>query len=91
VRTDALDLDPIKTLYQTDPRYRVAFDQLSASPDGPAASGPVLGPLREVRVVAARALTDVLSGSSDPQTALSAAAITANQLIDSYNASRPGP
>jgi sn-glycerol 3-phosphate transport system substrate-binding protein len=91
VRTDALELDPIRALYQSDPRFRVAFDQLAASPEGPAASGPVLGPLREVRVVAARALTDVLSGSSDPQTALSAAAVTANQLIDSYNASRPSP
>jgi sn-glycerol 3-phosphate transport system substrate-binding protein len=88
VREAALTLDPIKTLYEQDPRFRVAFDQLEESPDGPASSGPVLGPLREVRVVAAKAMGEIMLGA-DPQTSLSAAAATANQLVSSYNASRP--
>jgi sn-glycerol 3-phosphate transport system substrate-binding protein len=88
VREDALALDPIKTLYEQDPRFRVAFDQLEASPDGPASSGPVLGPLREVRVVAAKAMGDIMLGA-DAQASLSAAAATANQLVSAYNASRP--
>jgi sn-glycerol 3-phosphate transport system substrate-binding protein len=87
VRTDSLDLDPIKTIYETDPRYKVAYDQLLASPVGPASSGPVLGPLREIRVFAADAMGEVLRGA-DPAAALAAAAEGANALITDYNARR---
>jgi sn-glycerol 3-phosphate transport system substrate-binding protein len=84
VRSDSLDLDPIKTKYVEDPRFRVAFDQLLASPVGAASSGPVLGPLREVRVIAADAMTDILNGA-DPRTRLDEAARLANLLIAQYN------
>ena len=33
VRTDALTLDPLKTTLATDPRFKVAYDQLLSSPD----------------------------------------------------------
>jgi sn-glycerol 3-phosphate transport system substrate-binding protein len=85
VRTDSLELDPIKTRYETDPRFKVAYDQLLSSPDTGATSGPVLGPLREVRVEAARAMTAIMNGA-DPQTALDDAATLANTLITDYNA-----
>ena len=35
VRTDALTLDPLKTTLATDPRFKVAYDQLLSSPDVP--------------------------------------------------------
>ncbi|MET0579433.1 MAG: ABC transporter substrate-binding protein, partial [Ilumatobacteraceae bacterium] len=49
VRDDALDLEPLVTTYATDPRFRVAYDQLLAGDLDLASVGPVLGPLREVR------------------------------------------
>jgi sn-glycerol 3-phosphate transport system substrate-binding protein len=84
VRTDSLDLEPIKSLYINDPRFKVAYDQLLAAPTGPAAAGPVLGPLREIRVIAADALTDILNGA-DPKARLDEGARLANLLITEYN------
>jgi sn-glycerol 3-phosphate transport system substrate-binding protein len=89
LRADAIELEPLKTVYANDPRFRVAYDQLNASPDSPASAGPVLGPLREIRVVAARAMTDIMNGA-DPQQSLSDAAIVANQLIADYNLLQQG-
>lgn len=85
VRTDALTVEPIATLYAEDPRYRVAYDQLIGSPDDPALQGPILGPQREVRVVTARAVAEIFAGA-DVQTALTNAATQANALIADYNA-----
>jgi sn-glycerol 3-phosphate transport system substrate-binding protein len=83
VRDDALQLDPIKSLYVNDPRFKVAYDQLISSMPGPTSQGPVIGPLKQVRRVTAAAVADVLSGG-DPQTALSKAAQAANDLIANY-------
>lgn len=85
VRTDALDLEPVASVYVDDPRFRVAYDQLIASPDEPALQGPLLGPHREVRVVTARAVAEILDGG-DVSQALSEAAAQADALIAEYNA-----
>jgi sn-glycerol 3-phosphate transport system substrate-binding protein len=85
VRADALDVEPALSKYASDPRFRVAYDQLIASPDDPALQGPILGPQREVRGVTARAVAEIFNGG-DVQTALSAAATQANLLIADYAA-----
>jgi sn-glycerol 3-phosphate transport system substrate-binding protein len=85
VRVDALDLDPLATTYVDDPRFKVAYDQLVGSPDVPTMRGPILGPQREVRVVTARAVAEILDGG-DVQTALTDAATQATSLIADYNA-----
>jgi sn-glycerol 3-phosphate transport system substrate-binding protein len=87
VRADALDVEPVATVYRDDPRFRVAYDQLVSSPDTPALQGPILGPQREIRDVTARAVAEILAGG-DVQTALTDAATQANQLLAAYNASR---
>jgi sn-glycerol 3-phosphate transport system substrate-binding protein len=89
LRQDALDLDPIKTKYQTDPRFKVAYDQLLGSADAPTSLGPVIGPLEQVRLVTAAAVAEVLTGG-DPQTALTKAAQAANDLIANYNLANSG-
>ena len=88
VRQDALSLDPIKSLYVSDPRFKVAYDQLLGSKDGPTSKGPVIGPLLQVRKVTAAAVATVLTGG-DPQTALSAAARQADDLISNYLLQNP--
>ncbi len=84
VRTDALTLDPLKTTLATDPRFRVAFDQLLSSPDAPASVGPIVGPLREVRTVTAQAVAAIFGGA-DVATTLATATAQANALIADYN------
>lgn len=86
VRDDALEVEPALSRYRDDPRWRVAYDQLVASPSTPALQGPILGPQREVRAITSRAVADVLLGG-DVQAALSNAASQANELLASYNAS----
>jgi sn-glycerol 3-phosphate transport system substrate-binding protein len=83
VRGGALDLEPLKTTYATDPRFKVAYDQVNAPADALSAAGPITGPLREIRVVVARAVATILQGG-DPQATLSAAAVEANALIADY-------
>ncbi len=85
VRTDALEVEPVASLYVDDPRFRVAYDQLVGSPDEPALQGPILGPHREVRVVTARGVAEILDGG-DVQSALTEAAGQSNALIAEYNA-----
>ena len=66
VRRSSLELDPIKSRYETDPRFAVAFEQLGENVDDVTANGPVIGPLREIRVVTARAVQAILTGAAPP-------------------------
>lgn len=85
VRDDALELDPLRRVYRQDPRFKVAYDQLVAGREGPAGLGPVLGPLREVRSVTARAVAAIFAGG-DAQQSLTDSATQANALIADYSA-----
>jgi sn-glycerol 3-phosphate transport system substrate-binding protein len=85
VRDDALQLDPVRTKYVDDPRYRVAYDQLVKTGGDPSKQGPILGPQREVREVTARGVAEIYAGA-DVQTSLSNAAAQANALIADYAA-----
>jgi len=87
INAQALSFEPIKSLYETDPRFAVPYEQVVAAADDPAFRGPVLGPMREVRVTAAAAMARILSGE-DPATALGEAAALANALLADYNARR---
>ncbi len=84
VRNDAVQLDPIKSLYVSDPRFKVAYDQLISSRPGPTSQGPVIGPHKAVRRVTATAVAEALSGG-DVSAALTKAAQAANDLIANYN------
>lgn len=85
VRTDAQQLDPLKTTWATDPRFKVPYDQLLSSPNSPTSVGPILGPLREVRTVTARAVAKIFDGA-DVASSLDGAVAEANGLIADYNA-----
>jgi sn-glycerol 3-phosphate transport system substrate-binding protein len=85
VREDAVELDPLATVYTDDPRFRVAYDQLLARADDLAATSPVLGPMREVRVATSRAVASVFNGA-DVASSLADSAAESNALIESYNA-----
>jgi len=87
MRSDAVELDPIASLFDDDTNFRVAYDQLAAPTDSPFAARPAVGPQREVR----QALADAISRLyADPEGADAAALLadaeaTANRLIATYN------
>jgi sn-glycerol 3-phosphate transport system substrate-binding protein len=85
IRTDAVALDPIASLYQDDPRYRVAYDQMLAIADDPSSVVPALGPLREIRSQTADAVAATYAGGDIAQI-LTEAATASNALIETYNA-----
>jgi sn-glycerol 3-phosphate transport system substrate-binding protein len=80
-------VEPLLSLYTSDPRFKVAYDQVAQTPDIPTSIGPNLGPQREIRVTAAAAMGRILNGA-DPATELAVAAGEANALIADYNARR---
>ena len=84
IRTDALTLDPLKTTWTTDPRFKVPYDQLLSSPDVPTSVGPIVGPLREVRSVTAQGVAAIFGGA-DVAATLAASAAQADSLIADYN------
>jgi sn-glycerol 3-phosphate transport system substrate-binding protein len=86
VRDDALAVEPALSRYADDPRFRVAYDQLVASPETPALQGPILGPQREVRSITANAVAEIMAGG-DVASALAGAAAQANEVLAAYNAS----
>jgi sn-glycerol 3-phosphate transport system substrate-binding protein len=85
IRQDALELEPLKSTYATDPRFKVAYDQLLAGKDDLASVGPVIGPLPQVRASTAGAVASIFGGA-DVQTSLTAAAQQSDALITQYNA-----
>ena len=84
VRSDAIDIEPLRTTYDDDPRFKVAYDQLNAATEDPSAFGPVIGPLREIRATNSNAVGAILNGA-DPAAELEKAASQANRLIRNYN------
>jgi sn-glycerol 3-phosphate transport system substrate-binding protein len=84
IRNSATTLDPIKSLFVSDPRFKVAYDQLAAGAVTPATAGPVLGPQSQVRSETAKAM-DSIFGGGDVKAALDTAANNADALIADYN------
>ena len=79
----AIDLEPLKTTYASDPRFRVAYTQLANSPDDLAHAGPQIGPHRQVRDQVAAALAGIFNGA-DVESSLAAAAENADALLQQY-------
>jgi sn-glycerol 3-phosphate transport system substrate-binding protein len=87
MRSDAVELDPIATLFENDPRFKVSYDQLAASIDSPAAARPALGPQREVRQEVVDAISRLYADpdGADAEQLLGDAAETSDILIANYN------
>jgi sn-glycerol 3-phosphate transport system substrate-binding protein len=84
IRADAIDVEPLASTYEDDPRFRVAYDQVNFAADDFSAVGPVLGPLRQVRQATAEMMAEIYQGAT-VQDALTATAEQANLLILDYN------
>jgi len=85
VRKSALDQPVLKQRWAAIPEFKVAYDQILASPQSAATAGPVCGVQNQVDNAIQDALTSISTGTA-PGPALSNAASSANKAISSYNA-----
>jgi sn-glycerol 3-phosphate transport system substrate-binding protein len=84
VRKSSLSQSVLAARWAQVPAFRVAYDQILASPQSVATAGPVCGVQDDVDNAVEDALTAISSGTAYAS-ALSQAASTANQAISSYN------
>lgn len=84
VRKSAVDEPVLKSRWTSLPGFRVAFDQIVASPVSIATAGPVMGPAGQIDTAVEDALTSVSHGAPAAKS-LAEAAATANQTLSSYN------
>jgi len=85
IRKSATKIPDLVDAWQKVPGYRVAYEQILASPRDPATAGAVLGAFAQVSNNIDDAITSLASGA-DPNAALAQAASASNQDISSYNA-----
>jgi sn-glycerol 3-phosphate transport system substrate-binding protein len=83
IRKSSLDQEPIKSLYSSDPRFAVAYQQLNSGAVTPATAGPVLGPQGEVRQATSEAMQAIFGGA-DVKSSLDTAAQKADAQIADY-------
>ena len=88
VRTDANDIEPMKSKL-ADPRFQVAPTALGELPEGTSSAGPIVGPLREIRLVVAEGMAKIMTGA-DVNATLADLESRANSLITDYNARSGG-
>jgi sn-glycerol 3-phosphate transport system substrate-binding protein len=86
VRKSAVDLPAVKDLWTRLPGYKVAYDQLLTGVNNSATAGPVIGDYQGVRDIVVGAEQSMFSNGTKPKAALKAAAKSANDAIDAYNA-----
>ncbi|MGH9046349.1 MAG: ABC transporter substrate-binding protein [Acidimicrobiales bacterium] len=84
VRKSATKLPTIEQAWGAVPQYKVAYDQLLASPTNPATAGYVSGAANAIDTAIRDGIT-AMSNGTPPNQALSQAAQAANNAISSYN------
>jgi sn-glycerol 3-phosphate transport system substrate-binding protein len=73
------------------PQHRMATEQIRESSRSPAALGAVVGDFAGIQHMMTDAMTDVLSGGTDPVARFTEATTAAQRLLDEYNARCAGP
>ena len=85
IRKSAIPLSPLAQTWAAQPEFKVAYDQLLASPANPATAGPVTGADPQLGPVDLNNALQSLSSGTSPTAALANAASAANAAIASYN------
>lgn len=71
--------------YAENPNQKIASEQLAASPDTPATTGPLVGNFVAIRDVITEGIEDILVNNVDPAERLAKAQTAAQALLDEYN------
>lgn len=85
VRKSSVTTATIRTLWKTDPGFKVAYTQLVSGPTTLATSGAVIGPYATVRKDVQNAEESMYQSGVSPTKALAAAAKNVDTAISSYN------
>lgn len=85
IRRSSAATATVKSLWASEPGYKVAYDQLSAGINTDATSGAVLGPYTEVRTAELDAEESMFQGHVSPATALKSALKQVDQDITQYD------
>lgn len=84
IRKSAVELPAITRAWNAVPGYRVAYEEILASPPNAVTAGAVSGAFAQVSNTIDNALASLATGTA-PDAALGAAASACNQAISSYN------
>ena len=84
VRKSAISQSVLQARWSQIPEFKVAYDQILASPQSTATAGPVCGAQAQVDNAVQDGLTSISTGTSS-DAALAQATSTANQAISSYD------
>ncbi len=89
IRKSATTLEPLKTLWQQKPYYRISYDQLLKGTESDATAGPVIGDYGAKGVGVRGAVIDAFDSMFvqhvAPDKALASAAKAANAAMTAYN------
>lgn len=86
VRYSSIDQLEEEGWFEQDPRFRVAFDQLTQTNVNPASAGALLGTFLETRTIIEQAAQSVVDGGESVDNALAVADGLAEQALADYNA-----
>jgi sn-glycerol 3-phosphate transport system substrate-binding protein len=84
IRKSATTIASLVSAWESQPGYRVAYDQILSSPKDTATAGAVIGAFAQVSSAINDAITSLGSGAK-PDPALAQAAGAADQAISAYN------
>jgi sn-glycerol 3-phosphate transport system substrate-binding protein len=86
IRTSAVELDDVVSLWADEPEFRIAYDQLVEGIESSATAGPVIGNHAQMRLDAiVPALEAMYLQAMPPQMALTQAKAQADAIIADYN------
>jgi sn-glycerol 3-phosphate transport system substrate-binding protein len=85
IRYSSIDALTAEGWFDQDPRFKVAFDQLTQTKVDAASGGALLGTFLETRTIIEQAAQSVIDGGEDPATALANAKAQADQTLADYN------
>ncbi len=75
----------IQRLWQSDPYYKVAYNQMLNGLNSPGTSGSVIGPYADVRAALLAAEQSMYLSNVSPKAAVSSAESNVNNIISQYN------
>ncbi|HUV10268.1 MAG TPA: ABC transporter substrate-binding protein [Acidimicrobiia bacterium] len=85
IRKSSVELPAIQDLWESNPGYKVAYDQLITGVNNVATAGPVIGDYKGVRDVVRTGETSMFTQGVSVKAALKSAAQNADKAMASYN------
>lgn len=86
IRRSSTKTSAVRSLWSANPGYKVAYEQLLAGANTPAADGAVIGPYTQVRTAELNAEQSMFQSGVTPSKALGSATTQIDQIMTQYDA-----